>query len=130
MHTSLWSCFLFLFGCSGGEKVPRETGDPGDSAGPSACTSDEGELAITVRVDGFSPADPEGYRALVRRGDEEPIQVPLSTDAVGVISLTEGLYSVSALALDGQADAAWSDNAPVLACSRTETTVDMAGFGR
>jgi hypothetical protein len=126
MHVSRWTCFLLLFGCSERETVPRETGDPGDPA----CTSDKGELTIAVTVDGFSPADPEGYRALVRRGDEEPIQVPLSSDAVGEISLTEGLYSVSALALDGQAEAAWSDNAPVLACSLTETTVEMVGFGR
>ncbi|HCH63459.1 MAG TPA: hypothetical protein DFR83_11680 [Deltaproteobacteria bacterium] len=135
-----WLCLTTMWGvmaCGGKDEsadnpsMPAEldsaTQDSGTSPG---CTQTDGELAVTVTVDGYRPADVADYRALVRSGEEDPIEVMLSDDAVGEISLEEGAYSVSAVALDDGAGATWIDFVAVLACARTEVTVDMVGIGR
>ena len=102
--------------------------DTGDAA--SACNSTTGTLAISVTVDGTPPSDVENYRALVRSGEEQPIEITLSSEAVGEVNLEESVYEVSAQSLSGSAGSGWMDGVVVLACARTEVTVDMAGIGR
>ena len=114
-------------GSASSSPPPADSGTEDDGPG---CTQTEGELAVQVTVDGFVPANVDNYRARVRSGEETPIEVTLSEEAVAELDLEEGSYSVSAVALDGNAEASWIDFVAVLACARTEVTVDMAGFGR
>jgi hypothetical protein len=138
MKQPLWlAAVLVCSACSGKEDptpgttdsgttvVTSDTGDSGDG-----CTTAEGELAVAVLVDGVAPSNVDNFRALVREGEDIPIEVTLSDDAIGELTLDEGAYGVSALALDGNAEAQWTESVIVLACARTEVTVEMAGFGR
>lgn len=102
--------------------------DTGDTA--SACNSTTGTLAISVTVDGTPPSNVENYRALVRSREDQPVEITLSSEAVGEVNLEESVYEVSALSLSGSAGSGWMDGVVVLACARTEVTVDMVGIGR
>ena len=137
-----WLCLMTMCGlmaCSkkddataGGDSASGNAEDSAaeDSGEPPGCTETAGELVVAITVDGTAPSDVDDYRALVRSGDEEALQVTLNADAVAEITLEEGAYSVSATALDGGAGASWIDFVAVLACARTEVTVDMVGIGR
>ena len=135
-----WLYLVVLMGLAACAGKADSAGETVASGGPIAdsggvgddppCTDTQGELVIAVTVDGYAPADTENYRALVRSGEEAPIEVTLSDAAEGTITLEEGAYSVSARALDESAGALWVDFVAVLACARTELTVDMVGIGR
>jgi len=124
---------LSLLGCSddkpktGMEGVDSGAGQETDSG--YSCDG-MGTLRIAVTVDGTPPGDVANFRALVRSGEEEPLQVALDADAIAEVTLPEGAYSIRAVALDGYAEAAWQDFVPVLECLRTDSTVDMVGIGR
>ena len=135
-----WLCLMTVWGlvacsskgdsASGGGAISGTDSAGEDSGDPPDCTETAGELVVAITVDGTPPLDVDDYRALVRSGDETPIEVTLNADAVAEITLEEGAYSVSATALDGGAGATWIDFVAVLACARTEVTVEMVGIGR
>ena len=100
--------------------------DSGDTS--SACNRTTGTLAISVTVDGTPPSSVEKYRALVRSGEERPIEMTPSSDAVAEVDLEESVYEVRALSLSGSAGSGGMDSVVVLAWARTEITVDMVGI--
>ena len=131
----LWMVMVGVVACSGKDDTASPAAgasvtDSGTVDSGSTCTGTEGDLQVTVLVDGYTPGNTENFRALVKRADEEPIEFSLDEAAVGLISIEEGAYSVSARALDEKAYVDWVDFVAVIACARTELTLDMLGIGR